>query len=164
MGTDGLAGVIVIDARFALAAPPAPVPLPPLPPLPPEPFTVRLAEPENPPDCAEIVAVPEAIPVTIPGPLIPATLESDELHCAEGVRSCVVPSEYCPVALNDTLEETPTDAAFGETETPLNVAGPGEPPLFPLLGAGLLLQEASSERDANNKMAQARRTGVLQSD
>lgn len=122
---------------------------------------MRLAEPENPPDCADTVAVPEAIPVTTPGLLIPATLESD---CAEGVRSCVVPSEYCPVALNETLEETPTDAAFGETETPVSVAAPGEPPLFPLLGAGLLLQEASSERDANNQMAQARRTGVLQSD
>lgn len=61
------------------------------------------------------------------------------------------------------LEDTATDAGFGDTERPVSVAGPGEPPLFPLLGAGLLVQDASNERDANNSVTKARRTGILHS-
>jgi hypothetical protein len=44
----------------------------------------------------------------------------------------VLPSEYVPVALNETFEDTETDATLGETDTPVSVAGVVEPPV-PLL-------------------------------
>ena len=71
---DEFAGVTAIEAR--LGAP-----------------TVSLVEPEIGPDVAEIVAVPAAIPVASPEPLIVAVAEEEELQVALAVRFCVVPSE-----------------------------------------------------------------------
>ena len=45
------------------------------------------------PDCAVTVTTPNVTAVAIPVPLTDATLESDELHCAELVKSLLVPSE-----------------------------------------------------------------------
>ena len=56
-----------------------------------------------------------------------ATFESEEPHCADDVRSCVLPSEYVPVALSEAVAETDTDAGLGETETFVKVGVP-EPP------------------------------------
>jgi hypothetical protein len=56
-----------------------------------------------------------------------ATFESEEPHCADDVRSCVLPSEYVPVALSEVVAETDTDAGLGETETVIKVGVP-EPP------------------------------------
>jgi hypothetical protein len=88
-----------------------------------------------------MVAVPAAIPVATPGVLMAATLVFEELHCAVDVRSWVVPSEYVPMALKETVAETATEAGFGETETPVSDAleglvglvAPPEPPELVLL-------------------------------
>jgi len=45
------------------------------------------------PDCAVTVTTPKVTAVAIPVPLTDATFESDELHCAELVKSLLVPSE-----------------------------------------------------------------------
>jgi hypothetical protein len=66
--------------------------------------TVRVVEPEMPPEVAVIVAVPAATAVALP--LVPAALlmvakdAADELQVTEVVRSCVVLSEKVPVAVN----------------------------------------------------------------
>jgi hypothetical protein len=49
--------------------------------------------------------------------LTTATFEFEELHCEEEVRSCVLPSEYVPVAFSEVVPETDTDVGLGETET-----------------------------------------------
>ena len=49
--------------------------------------------PARPPDAAPIWDVPCAAPLTSPPEVIGATVESDELHVTELVRSCVPPSE-----------------------------------------------------------------------
>ena len=67
-------------------------------------LTVKVAEPERPPDVAVIVVDPAATDVAKPlepaALLMAATLEVDEFQVTAVVRSCVVPSEYVPVALN----------------------------------------------------------------
>jgi hypothetical protein len=68
------------------------------------PVTVNVAVAEKPPDIAVMVVVPAATAVA--SPLEPVALLIDampvplELHVAAAVRSCVVPSEYIPVAEN----------------------------------------------------------------
>ena len=66
--------------------------------------TVSVADPDMLPDVAVIVVEPAAAEVAIP--LEPATLlmiataDADELQATAVVRSCVVLSEYVPVAVN----------------------------------------------------------------
>jgi hypothetical protein len=66
--------------------------------------TVRVVEPEMPPEVAVIVAVPAATVVALP--LVPAVLlmvatdAADELQVTDAVRSWVVLSEKVPVAVN----------------------------------------------------------------
>jgi hypothetical protein len=61
-------------------------------------FTVVL--PVTEPDVAEIVTEPRASAVESPPPAIDATLTSDEDQVTESVMSCVLLSEYVPVAVN----------------------------------------------------------------
>jgi hypothetical protein len=68
---------------------------------------VRDVVPEMSPDVAVIIAEPEAIAVA--SPLDPAALlmvaaPPEELQVTAPVRSCVVPSEYVPVAVNCSVE------------------------------------------------------------
>lgn len=84
-GMLGLAGVIVIESRVALV-------------------TVSVAIPTCPANSAVIVAVPAAFPVA--RPLFPplsftvATDAGDDVHNADCVRSCVLPSANDPIARN----------------------------------------------------------------
>jgi hypothetical protein len=130
----------------------------PVPPPPPELLTVSAAEPESPPDCAAIVAVPAATPVATPEGLMTTTLKFEELHCAEEVRSCVLPSEYVPVAFSEAVAETETDAGLGETETFVK-DGFADPPELILFGRPL---HAASNMEAKLKIpiALVRRTDV----
>jgi hypothetical protein len=66
--------------------------------------TVRVVDPERPPDVAVMVVEPAFTEVASPmdpdAMLMVATEAADELQVADVVRSCVVPSEYVPVAAN----------------------------------------------------------------
>jgi hypothetical protein len=90
IGIDRLAGEIEIPVNVGAEPPDPPVPPEPLPPVL---FTVSAADPLTPADKAEMVAVPLAIPFTVPLALTDATAEFEEFHCAREVRSFVVPSE-----------------------------------------------------------------------
>ena len=64
--------------------------------------TVNEATPTSPANTAVTVTVPGAIPVAWPNDpnaaLIVATVESDDVHCTEFVRSCIPPFVSVPVA------------------------------------------------------------------
>ncbi len=77
----GVAGVTAMDASVALV-------------------TVKVAVPDMSPEVAVMVVVPAATDAARPALLIVATAVSDELHVADAVKSCVVLSEYVPVAVN----------------------------------------------------------------
>src|SRR5262245_24952057 len=63
---------------------------------------------------AVIVAVPDfACAFAKPLPSITTTSSADELHSTAVVKSCLVPSEYAPVALNCCLPPPGIDAPFG---------------------------------------------------
>ena len=87
-----------------------------------------------------------------------ATLRFEELHCAEEVRSCVLPSEYVPVAFSEAVAETETDAGLGETETFVK-DGFADPPELILFGRPL---HAASNMEAKLRIpiALVRRTDV----
>jgi hypothetical protein len=65
--------------------------------------TVACVDPVTPPSVAVIVTVPGDFAVTFPLTSTLATLASLALHCACAVTSCVVLSEYVPVAVNCTV-------------------------------------------------------------
>jgi hypothetical protein len=71
--TDGLAGVTAIDASVAAV-------------------TVSVVEPLTAPEAAWMVVAPAAKLVAKPALLIVATAVAEELHVAEPVRFCVLPS------------------------------------------------------------------------
>ncbi len=66
--------------------------------------TVSVVDPVMLPDVAVMVvlpaATPEARPLEPPALLIVATAGADEFQVTDAVRTCVVPSEYVPVAVN----------------------------------------------------------------
>ena len=62
--------------------------------------TVRLAVPVKDPAVALIVAVPTARATAAPVALTLAIAGPDEVHVAEFVRFCVLPSLYVAVAVN----------------------------------------------------------------
>lgn len=80
---DTLAGLIVIDVNVAL-------------------LTVSEVVADTPAKSAEIVVLPGATPVTVPGVAWPfvmlATAESDEVQITKGVRFWVLPSLNVPIA------------------------------------------------------------------
>jgi len=61
-----------------------------------------------------MVTVPDAEATAMPGLLMLAMFESEELHCAELVTSLVVPWERCAVALNCCWAPIPIDMEAGE--------------------------------------------------
>jgi hypothetical protein len=75
----GLAGDIAMDASVAI---------------------VSVVEPEMLSEVAVMVVVPAATAVARPSLLMVAAAVSDALHVADAVKSCVVLSEYVPVAVN----------------------------------------------------------------
>jgi hypothetical protein len=95
--------------------------------------TVSEVTPETPPDAAVIVVEPAAVVVASPSATIVATPVFDDVQVTEVVRSCVVLSEYVPVALNCWFVPT---AMFGFTgvtamETSVFVVVVEPPPLPP---------------------------------
>jgi hypothetical protein len=75
-GTELASGDKVIDARLEAAT-----------------VTLRLLLDCSVPDLAVMVTVPDVAPVAIPEELMLATLESEDVHCAELVTSFELPSE-----------------------------------------------------------------------
>ena len=76
IGTEAARGDKVIDTKLEAAA-----------------VTLRVALDCCTPDVAVMVTVPELEPVAMPEELMPATLESEEIHRAELVMSFEVESE-----------------------------------------------------------------------
>src|ERR1039457_1571911 len=80
--------------------------------------TVRAAPEETPPEVATMVETPSAIPIAspcVPFTLIPATEGFTEVHCADAVKFCVLPSVKVPLAVNCTVVPSAADALPGET-------------------------------------------------
>jgi hypothetical protein len=75
------------------------------------------------PDVALIVALPCPTPVATPVLETETTPLEDEAQLIDEVRSCVVPSEYVPVAWNCTVVPTAIDGFVGVIETETSVAG-----------------------------------------
>jgi hypothetical protein len=90
--------------------------------------TVREVAPETPPDAAVIVVEPAAIAVASPSATIVATPVFEDVHDTEVVRSCVVLSEYVPVALNDWDVPTAMFEFAGVTAMETSVFVVVEPP------------------------------------
>src|ERR1700693_5028212 len=63
-------------------------------------ITVRFAVPVTVPEVALIVAVPSTLASAAPPTLTGTVAGADEIHVADCVRFCVVPSVYVPVAVN----------------------------------------------------------------
>jgi hypothetical protein len=102
---DGFAGATAIDTR---AAGP----------------TVNEVVPVTLPEVAEIWDVPCAAPLARPLDVMVATLVSDDVQVAEVLRSCVLPSEYVPVAANACVAPLTIDGFAGETAMDTSTAGP----------------------------------------
>src|ERR1700719_323016 len=91
-------------------------------------LTVRLALPCMLEAVAVIVATPAAMPVATPVASMDATAALEDFHRAEAVRSFIVPSEQCPVALKGCCARAFPDVEDGLTTTEVRLA-----PLLALL-------------------------------
>src|SRR4051794_20418354 len=104
---EGLAGVTAIETSVAAV-------------------TESGRAPGTEPDVALRVVVPMLAPVA--RPLLPAALLTvaalvfDEAHVTESVRSCVVPLEYVPVAVNCWVVPAAMDGLAGVTAMETRVA------------------------------------------
>src|SRR6185369_13706118 len=89
--------------------------------------TVRVVEPEISPDVAVMVVVPAAREVAVPfvpaALLMAALVVSEELQVTVVVRSCVLPSEKVPVAVNCWTVELTMLGFAGVTAMDSRVAG-----------------------------------------
>ena len=117
--------------------------------------TVNIVEPLISPEVAVIVVVPAAIPLAMPEVLIVATLGVDEVHVAVALRSCVLLSEYLPVALNccDVPCVTEVLAVFTLMELSIGVAGAEDPPPHPptiVKQAKLLMRNAEVQSQSKH--------------
>jgi hypothetical protein len=99
----GFAGVTAIDLNVA-------------------PATVRVIEPTTLPDVAVMSVLPADFAVTIPLPLIVATLGLCEFHATLAEISGADPSEKCPTAVNCCEVPTARVALIGETSMDVNRA------------------------------------------
>jgi hypothetical protein len=105
-------------------------------------ITVRVVEPEMPPDAAVIVDVPKATGVAIPLEpailLMVATDVADELQLADAVRSCVVLSVKVPIAVNCRVKPRIIRGWVGVTATETRIGGVTvkvvEPEMLPGMG------------------------------
>ena len=84
--------------------------------------TVKVAEPDLPPDVAVIVAVPADTPVASPGDTTVATAMGSEVHVTVLLMLALVPSEKLPVATKVCVPPICTVGAKGATVMELNVA------------------------------------------
>jgi hypothetical protein len=78
-------------------------------------ITVKLAAPLMDPEVAVIVVIPSATPVATPVVATVATTVLEEVHVAEEVKFCVLPSLYVPVATKGCRFPTPIEGAAGVT-------------------------------------------------
>lgn len=101
---DGIAGVTAMETRLAGT-------------------TVRLVDPLMDPDAAEIFAFPIAMLVASPAVEITATVDVSELQVTEAEMSCVLPSEYVPVAANCFVVPAAMDGFDGVTAMDSRTAG-----------------------------------------
>ena len=89
--------------------------------------TVSAVDPDTLPDAASIVVKPADTEVARPlepaALLMAATEKVDELHIAAAVRSCVVLSEYIPVAVNCRVVPRAIDGFSGVTAMDTSAAG-----------------------------------------
>ncbi len=85
--------------------------------------TVNVADPPIIPDVAVIVVAPCDILVAHPPPTL-ATNAADDVHVAEAVKSCVLPSVYVPVAPNCMPVPSGMVALVGVTAIDTNVGLP----------------------------------------
>ena len=97
---DGLVGVTAIETSDACV-------------------TVMAAVPLTDPTVAAIVLFPVLLPFTTPELMTLAVPGTDEIQAAEFVTSCLLPSEYVPVAVNCccALRERTADAGVNTIET-----------------------------------------------
>jgi hypothetical protein len=86
-------------------------------------FTFNVSEALMAPRTAEILVDPPPKPLATPAAVIPATDGWEEFHVTEVVRSCVLPSEYCPVATNCWFWPIATEGFAGVTEIDSSVGG-----------------------------------------
>jgi hypothetical protein len=84
--------------------------------------TVNAAEPLIVPEAAVIIVPPGATALAIPPVFTVATEVTDELHCTDMVRFCVLPLLYFPVAVNCWVVPAATDATVGVTEIDMRTA------------------------------------------
>ena len=87
------------------------------------PYTVNTVLPATLETVAETVEMPPETPVAKPEALTVATAVADELHAAELVRFCVLPSEYVPVAVNCCVPPSKTAGVAGVTAMETRLAG-----------------------------------------
>src|ERR1017187_166833 len=85
--------------------------------------TLRLAVPVKDPEVALIVVIPTAVATAVPVEFTEATA-MDELHVAVCVRSCVVPSEKAPLAVNCSVSPRGKETWLGLTVTLINLGDP----------------------------------------
>jgi hypothetical protein len=85
-------------------------------------FTVSVVEPETAPDVACIVEEPGATPVARPAAETVVTDVFDELHVTELVITCVLESEYVPVAVNCCVAAIAIAGFAGVTAIDVSVA------------------------------------------
>lgn len=109
--------------------------------------TVICVEAETLPECAVMLVIPVALPVTIPAALTDAVVVSAELHVTEDVRSLLLPSEKIPVACSVWVLPMITVAAGGVTARPASdteLPWPPPPPFPPFAWSLTPLHAASS--------------------
>jgi hypothetical protein len=86
--------------------------------------TVEITEPLMEADIAVIVLVPRDLLVASPPLEIVATAGADDVQVAELVRSCVLPSEYVPVAVNCCVVPSTMEGSTGVTASDTSAACP----------------------------------------
>jgi len=84
--------------------------------------TVMLVDPATDPEVAVIVEEPVPVPEARPPVVMTAIEEFDELHVAELVRSCVLPSLNVPIAVNCWVVPNATEGFGGVTAIDCSVA------------------------------------------
>lgn len=111
-------------------------------------FTVRLAVPVKFWLAALMLALPVARAEASPLDVMLAIAVFPEVQATREVRSSVLPSENCPVALNCWLVPLGIDGALGETVTPVSCGSgggelPPEPPLHAVIVANKMTAESA---------------------
>src|ERR1039458_4791067 len=86
--------------------------------------TVRLAFPVIDPEVALIVAAPTTLARAEPAALTLAVAGPDEIHVADCVRFCVLPSVNVPVAVSCSVSPTGKETWFGVTAILTSVGCP----------------------------------------